>query len=133
MTAIHGRLTVVKVATKDISPYCKTSTLELTPDVHDTSGYGLTNKTKAGGLIDGKFTAGGTYDNTVSVGPGNALRPLIGTTVAVIRQLEGTAVTKPQDAFNAVVGKYTETSPCDDMVSWSCDFEITGVVNTAVQ
>lgn len=133
MTAVHGRNTVVKVATKDISPYCKTSTLELTPDVHDTSGYGLTNKTKAGGLIDGKFTAGGTYDNTASVGPGIVLRPLVGTTAAIIRQLEGTLTGKPQDAFNAVVGKYTETAPCDDMVSWSCDFEISGTINTTVQ
>jgi hypothetical protein len=133
MAYVHGRLTVVKVATKDISPYCKTSTLEITPDVHETTGYGVANKTKAGGLIDGKFSVSGTYDNTASLGPGNSIRPLVGTTAAIIRQMEGTGTGKPQDAFNAVVGKYVETDPVDDMVTWSCDFEITGAVNTTPQ
>jgi hypothetical protein len=130
---VHGKNTVVKVATKDISPYCKTSTLEQTADVHDTTGYGATAHTKAGGLLDGKFTVSGSYDNTVSVGPRNALQSLIGTSVAVIRQPEGTAVTKPQDSFTAVMSKYTETSPVDDMVTWSAEFEVSGVVNTTVQ
>lgn len=133
MAFVHGKTTVLKVATKDISPYTKTSSLEQSADVHDTSGYGTTAHTKAGGLLDGKFTCGGTYDNTASTGPRNALQSLIGTTVAVIRQPEGTLVTKPQDSFSAVLSKYTETSPVDDMVTWSAEFEISGAVNSAVQ
>lgn len=132
MAKVHGRLTVVKVATKDISPYCKTSSLEINPDIHDTTGYGASAKTKEGGLLDGKFTVSGSYDNTVLVGPRIVLLSLVGTTAAIVRQLEGAGTGKPQDAFNAVVGKYVETSPVDDMVTWSCDFEITGpVVSTA--
>lgn len=133
MAFVHGRNTVVKVATKDISPYCKSSTLEITPDIHETTGYGSANKTKQGGLIDGKFSVSGTYDNTASTGPGASIRPLIGTTAAIIRQMEGTGTGKPQDAFSAVVGKYVETDPVDDMVTWSCDFEITGAVNVTAQ
>lgn len=133
MTAVHGRNTVITVATKDISPYTKTSSLELNPDVHDTSGYGITNKTKAGGLIDGKFSMSGTYDNTASTGPGYALKPIVGTTVAVVRKIEGTGTGKPQETFNAVVGKYVETSPVDDMVTWSQDFEISGSITTITQ
>lgn len=135
MATAHGRNTVVKVNAKDISPYCKTSTLELTAEVHDTTGYGASAHTKAAGLVDGSFTVSGTYDNTASVGPRNALLPLLGQTalVPVIRQLEGAGTGKPQDSFSAVLKKYTETNPVDDMVTWSADFEISGVNTTTVQ
>lgn len=101
-------------------------------DFHDTTGYTPTvpNRRKAGGLLDGKFTMSGIYDNTVSVGPRNALLSLVGTTVAVIRNLEGVGTGKPNDAFNAVLTKYVETNPVDDMVTWSADMEIDGAVTT---
>lgn len=133
MTTSHGRLTVVKVAAKDISPYCQTSTFEVNPDVHDKTGYGAVWAGNVGGILRGTFSVSGFYDNTVTVGPRIVLLPLWGTTAAIIRQLEGTAVTKPQDSFSAVVGKYTETNPVDDIVRWSCDFTIDGLVNSAVQ
>ncbi|MEU5721573.1 hypothetical protein ABZ783_07100 [Micromonospora sp. NPDC047738] len=133
MAEVHGKKTVIKVATKDISPYCKTSSYEGSADVHDITGYGKDAKVKAGGLIDGKFTCGGTYDNTASTGPRAALKPLLGTTVAVIRMPEGTGTGKPQDAFSAVLSKYVETAPVDDMVSWSAEFEISDVVTTTTQ
>jgi len=126
----HGRLTKVTVATKDISPYIKTSSYEMGADVHDTTGYGSTNKRKAGGLLEGKFTMSGTYDNTASTGPRNALHGLVGTTVAVVRNPEGTGTGKPNDAFSAVLTKYVETNPVDDMVTWSADLEIDGAVTT---
>jgi hypothetical protein len=133
MAAMHGRFTKVTVATKDISPYCKTSSYEMGADFHDTTGYGATNKRKSGGLKDGKFTCSGTYDNTVSVGPRNALHGQEGNTLAIVRNVEGTGTGKPNDAFSAVLTKYVETNPVDDMVTWSADFEIDGpVVTTAL-
>jgi hypothetical protein len=126
----HGRLTKITVATKDISPYCKTSNYEMAADVHDTSGYGATNKRKAGGLKDGKFTCGGTYDNTALVGPRIVLHGQEGNTLAIVRNVEGTGTGKPNDAFNAVLAKYNESNPVDDMVTWSADFEIDGPVTT---
>ncbi len=133
MSTVHGRNTVITVATKDISAWCKSSTLEITPDIHDNTGYGATAKTKNGGLLDNKFSCSGTYDNTASTGPGTALRPLAGTTVVVTRKLEGTGTGKPLDTFNAVVGKYVETSPVDDNVSWTCDFEVSGPITPSTQ
>lgn len=133
MAFVHGKTTVVKVATKDISAYCKTSSLELSADVHDTTGYGATAHTKMGGLLDGSFTVSGTYDNTAVTGPRAVLLPLIGATSAVIRQPEGTGTGKPQDAFNAVLKKYTETNPVDDMVTWSAEFEVSGANVTTAQ
>ena len=130
MAFVHGKTTKITVATKDISPYTKTSSFEVDGDVHDTTGYGATAHTKSGGLLDGKFTCGGTYDNTASTGPRNALLPLVGTQVAVVRNPEGTGTGKPNDAFSAVLTKYVETNPVDDMVSWSAEMEISGVVTT---
>ena len=133
MGFVHGKATKITVATKDISPYCKTSSYEGSADVHETTGYGKNAKTKAGGLLDGKFTCGGTYDNTASTGPRNALKPLLGTTVAVTRLPEGTGTGLPQDAFSAVMSKYVETNPVDDMITWSAEFEISDVVTTTTQ
>ena len=133
MSTVHGKLTVITVATKDISPYCKTSSYEGSADVHDTTGYGKDAHVKDGGLLDGKFTCGGTYDNTALVGPRNALKPLLGTKVAVVRKPEGTGTGKPQDSFQAVLSKYVETNPVDDMVSWSAEFEISDVITTTTQ
>jgi hypothetical protein len=130
MAFVHGRLTKLLIATKDISPYTKTSSFEKSSDVHDTTGYGATDHTKSPGLGDGKFTAGGTYDNTVSVGPRNAMLALVATTVAVVRNPEGTGTGKPNDAFSMVLTKYTETNPVDDMVTWAIEGEISGAVVT---
>lgn len=133
MATSHGRLTKITIATKDVSPFCKTSTYEMGADVHDTTGYSATNKRKAGGLKDGKFTCGGTYDNTVLVGPRIVLHGNEGTTMAIVRNVEGIGAGKPNDAFSAVLAKYTESNPVDDMVTWSADFEIDGpVVTTAL-
>lgn len=132
MAFVHGMNTKITVATKDISPYTKTSSFEESADFHDTTGYSPTGqaRTKAGGLIDGKFTMSGTYDNTASVGPRNALKSLIGTSVAVVRNPEGTGTGKPNDAFSGILTKYTETNPVDDMVTWSAEIEISGAVTT---
>src|SRR5882724_4829259 len=123
MAFVHGKTTLLTVATKNISPYTKTSSFEKSADVHDTTGYGATDHTKSGGLGDGKFTCGGTYDNTASTGPRNALLALVGTTVACVRNPEGVGTGKPNDAFSGVLSKYTETNPVDDMVTWAAEID----------
>lgn len=133
MTTVHGKVTVLTVATKDISPYCKTSTLERGAGVHNTTGYGVDDELNAGGLRNGKFTVSGVYDNTVSVGPRNALNSLVGTVCAIIRKVEGTGTGRPLDTFSAVLEKYVETSPHDDMVTWSADFTVSGPVVATTQ
>jgi hypothetical protein len=130
---IHGSKTVLKVATKDLSIYTKTSTLEQTADIHDTTGYTATAHTKQGGLLDGTFTCSGTYDSTAVNGPRAVLQPLLGTTAAILRQPEGAGTGKPQDAFSAVLKKYVETAPVDDMATWTAEWEITGANVTSPQ
>jgi hypothetical protein len=133
MTTSHGKSTVVTVATKDISPFCKQSDYERTADSHDTTGYGLDDRTKAGGLRDAKFTASGTYDNTALVGPRIVLHAALGTVQAIVRKVEGTGTGKPQDTFNGVLTKYVESNPVDDMVKWSAEWEISGPIVTIAQ
>jgi hypothetical protein len=130
MPKSHGRLAKVVVATKDISPYTSAGTLTTAADVHDTTGYGETAHRKGGGLLDNKYVCSGKYDNTVSVGPKLALQPLIGTTVAVVLNVEGLGSGKPNDAFNAVLTKFELGMPVDDYVGWVAEFEIDGTVIT---
>lgn len=133
MALIHGKNTVVKVATADLSQYTDSSELNRTADNHDVTTYGATGHTYFGGLTDGKFNMSGTYDSTASTGPRAKLQPLLGTTVAVIRQPEGTGTGKPQDSFSAVITSYVETNPVADMIKWSCEMAVSGAVNSTAQ
>jgi hypothetical protein len=133
MAKSHGKLTVVIAAGNNISPYCKTSNMDRTAKTHDTTGYGVDDEDYELGLKGGKFTMGGTYDNTVTVGPRNALLSLVGTKIAMVRRVEGTGVGKPQDAFNMTLDKYSESNPVDDMVTWSAEGTIAGGITTTTQ
>jgi hypothetical protein len=130
---IHGKNTVIKFATKDVSQYTNASELDRTADVHDTTGYGLNDHTNQGGLLAGTGSAEGTYDNTAVTGPRAALMPLLGTTVALVRQPEGAGAGKPQDACSVVMSGYNESAPVADMVKWKVTFTVTGAVNTNPQ
>jgi hypothetical protein len=132
-TFTHGRLTVLKVATKDISGATKTSTFSGSADIHDVTGYGAAAHRKYGGLKDGKFTCGGTYDLQATTGTPTVLEGQEGSSFAIIRQVAGTATGKPQESFTGVLAKFDVTSPVDDMVTWSAEFEVDDVVNRTVQ
>jgi hypothetical protein len=133
VTTSHGKYTVVLVASNNVSPFVKNSSLEKSAKTHDITGYGVDDELYAGGLRGHTFTMSGVYDNTVTTGPRNLLNGQVGNTLAVIRRVEGTGTGKPQDAFNAILEKYVETNPHDDMVTWSADFKVTGPVTPTVQ
>lgn len=133
MAFIHGKNTVVKVATKDLSAYTDTSELPRTADSHDVTTYGNVAHRKAGGLFDGTFTMSGTYDGSAVNGPRAVLEPLLGTVAAVIRQPEGAGTGKAQDLFNALLTGFTETNAVADMVKWAATFEIDGDVDSTPQ
>jgi len=133
MARSHGKETVIKLASNDISAYCTTSELNRTADHHDSTGYGLDARTYVGGLLDGTFTCGGHYDTTAMTGPRAVIEPLLGTTVSVTRQPEGTGSSLPQDVFNLVVNSYVETNPFDGLVSWTMAGQVSGDVNSTAQ
>lgn len=133
MAKAHGRETVITVSASDISPFCKNSSLEKNAKTHDVTGYGVDDELYAGGLRSHKFTVSGLYDNTVSTGPRLVLAGEVGNLLPVVRQIEGVGAGKPQDSFDAILEKYVETSPHDDMVTWSADFQVSGPVDDAPQ
>lgn len=132
-TPTHGKLTVLKISTNDISSATKTSNFSGSADVHDTSGYGVTARTKAGGVKDGKFTANGSYDIGATTGTPTLLEGQEGVTMSITRQVAGTGTTKPQEVFSAVLSKFDVSAPFDDMVTWSAEWEVSGVVNRTAQ
>ncbi len=133
MAFIHGKNTVITVATKDISQYTSSSELTRGADTHDVTGYGKDAHVLAGGLLKSELTCEGTYDNTAVTGPRAALQPLVGTLVAVVRKPEGTGTGKPSEAFSGILEEYTESSPVADMVKWSAKLTISDVITTTVQ
>lgn len=131
---VHGKNTVVKVSTNDLSTYTTTSEFEQTGDSHDVTVYGAGGHVYAAGLTDGKFTMEGVYDTTATTGPRAVLKPLIGAAaVTVVRQPEGAGTGKAQDSFSGLCTSYKESSPVADMVKWSAEFRISGDVDSTAQ
>jgi hypothetical protein len=131
----HGKDTVVKVNSVDLSQYTNESELPRGTDTHDTTHYGDDAHEFDAGLNTATFTMGGTYDSTASTGPRAALLIVyaLNAAVPVIRQPEGTGSGKPQDSFNAILTNYTESNPVADMIKWKADFQVTGDINAAAQ
>ena len=135
MAFIHGKDTFVSVDGDDLSAFTNTSEFTQTADSHDVTTYGKDGHVYQGGLTDGTFTMGGTYDSTASTGPRAVLNAILqaATAVTVIRQPEGTGSSLPQDSFSGLLTSYVETSPVADMVAWTAEFQISGDVNSAAQ
>lgn len=135
MTFIHGKNTEVSVNSVDLSQYTSESEINRGTDTHDVSAYGNDAHAFGAGLNTGTFTMGGTYDNTASTGPRDALLAVyaLNAPVPVLRLPEGDGMGKPQDAFDAILTSYVETNPVADMVKWRADFQITGDIDTGDQ
>lgn len=133
MAFVHGKDTVIKLGADDLSEFTTTSELNRTADTHDVTTYGKGSHVYAGGLKDGKATMSGVYDNAAATGPRAVIEPLLGTTVVLTRQTEGPGAGKPQDVVDVVVNTYVETNPVADMVTWSCEMQLSDDVNTQAQ
>lgn len=128
----HGKDTVIKLNASDLSAFTSQSEITRSSDSHDVTTYGKQAHNFEGGLKSGTASMGGTYD-TVATGPRAVILPLLGTKVTLIRQPEGTGAGKPQDSVQVLVTNYVETNPVADMISWSCEMQLSDVVNTAAQ
>ncbi|MFC0628543.1 hypothetical protein [Kribbella deserti] len=133
MAFVHGKNTVITLDGDDLSAYVNTSELGRTADSHDVTTYGKNSHVYVGGLLDGKATMGGVYDNTAAVSPRAVIEPLIGSTVPLVREPEGTGAGKPRDTVSVVVVGYVETAPVADMVTWSCEMQCSDDIASSVQ
>jgi len=133
MAFVHGKSTFVSLDGDNLSTFTNTSELAQEADSHDVTCYGKNSHVFAGGLKGGKATMGGTYDNTAVTGPRAVIKPLIGTVVELIRQPEGVGAGKPQDMVDVLVTSYVETNPVADMVTWSCEMQLSDDVDSTAQ
>lgn len=133
MAFVHGKNAVVKVGTNDVSAFTNSVDFEQSADTHDTTTFGQTGHTYAGGLTDGKVSLKGLYDSTASTGPRDAIQAILGTNVAFNYQPEGTGTGKPDTTGNVVVNSYKESAPVADMVTWEAELTISGAVTTSDQ
>lgn len=126
MAKVHGKNLVITIGTKNVSAFSNSVEWGREADTHDTTGFGANAKEYSGGLLDGTISVSGTYDNTASTGPSNALEPLLGTTVVVIYQPEGIGTGRPTKTVSAVLNSFSETAPVADMISWTCELQMSG-------
>lgn len=131
----HGKNTVFKVDSADISAYTSESEIDRGTDTHDTSAYGVDAHTYNPGLNTATATASGTYDSTASTGPRAKMLSVYAgnAAVTVIRQPEGTGMGLPQDSFSAILTSYVETAPVADMIKWKANFQISGDIDATAQ
>lgn len=133
MAFVHGRKAYVSLGGDDLSPYTNASEFSLSADSHDVTCYGDDAHVFAGGLLNGTASMSGVYDSSNSAGPRAVIKPLLGTVVELIRRPEGTGSGLPQDAVDVLVTGYSESAPVADMVTWSCDMQLSGEITTTTQ
>jgi hypothetical protein len=134
MALSHGRKTFISLNGVDLSTFVTTSSIEKTADKTDVTTYGNDNHIYATGLKDGTCAMSGVYDTTAG-GPRATIQTVMaaGAAVTLVRRPDGTGVGKAQDSVSVIVEKYNESSPVADYVTWSCDMQMSGAVNTAPQ
>jgi hypothetical protein len=133
MAQVHGKNGAVMVDDNDCSAFCNKVEFEQKADDHDTTTFGATGHTYAGGLTDGSVKLSGIYDNTALTGPRAAIKSVLGTVVPFKYRPEGVGTGKPESSCNVLVTSYSESVPVDDMITWEAEFSISGAVTDGVQ
>lgn len=132
MAFIHGKDTYISIAGTDISTFTNSSDFERVSDEHDVTTYGQDSHVFAGGLLSGKHSIGGVYDDGAT-GPAAIIEPLVGTIAAIVFRPEGVGGGKPSKSFNVLVKSYKESSPVADMVMWTAELTLSGDVTKVDQ
>ncbi len=132
MPVFHGRLAYFKLGTTDLSSQMDNISFDHTADVHDTTTYGKTYRTKAGGLKAGSFSIGGLYDSTTTTGVDAVVPAMIGTTVTFEYGPEGSVAGKPKYSGSVVVESYNHSTPVGDVIRWEASLQTTDTVTKGV-
>lgn len=133
MSFQHGKDTVVTLDSKDLSAYTTNSAITSEVDSHDVTTYGDEAHDYQGGLDNGSASLEGIYDNTATTGPRPVITGVLGSKVTFVRQPEGAGSGKPQDSVTVLVTNYVETAPVADMIAWSCEMQLSSVVDRTAQ
>lgn len=133
----HGKTTHVELGGVDISEHTNNTEWPRTGDSHDVTTYKAddidTAKEYIGGLTDATVTISGVYDTDATTGPGHVIEPLVGTLTEFIYQVEGVGTGKPTRTMTVLVTQYAETAPVADIVTWTADLQVSGMITTTTQ
>lgn len=134
----HGRHAQLTVNGVDLSAYCDSIELSISPETADVTAFGATWRNHIPGLIGATLSASGSYDPTATSGPADAIFAAITAQlsagyVAVVDKPGGTASGQRTNSFNAIVSGYTESSSVDDKVTFGFELTVTGAVTPVTQ
>lgn len=124
MGFVHGKGTQVTLAAADLSAFTNNVAFNRSADSYDTTTFGKSSHTYAGGLKDGTATLTGIYDDGAT-GPQAIIEPILGTVVTLIYKPEGTGTGRPTKTVSVLVTAYEETAPVADMIAWSASLQLT--------
>lgn len=120
MARKHSKHTVIIIDGNDVSTFCNDSNCEQSGGTEDNTTYGKNAQVFDPTLLNGAFGCSGKYDDSAT-GPRAVLKPLVNTKVNVKYRPEGTGSGLPQDSFDAVITKYTETAPTNGYRLWALE------------
>lgn len=132
MPEAHGKETYVSLAATDISTFTDSTVFNQGADEHDSTCYGAGGHEFTGGLKTGTVTIGGKYV-TGPTGPAAVIEPLLGTKVTFVYRAEGTGSGLPQKSATVLVKAYNQSAPVADIVRWTAELTVSGVVATSTQ
>jgi len=139
MAFLHGKTSKFQMddsggVLRDLSVYCDEVSLSRSIETAETTTFGVTGsaKTYLTGLVDatvsikGKFDAGGaTFVDAVIAG-------VLGQTATVSWEYQASnaspSATNPRYNGEGIVTSYEVSSPVGDVVSFSAEIQVTGVV-----
>lgn len=128
----HGKDAYVSLNAVNLSAFCNNTDLGREADEHDVTTYGKSAHVYSGGLLDGSVTIAGVYDDGAS-SPEAVIEPLLGTVVAFVYRPEGTGSGKPERSGQVLVKNYEETTPVADMITWSCELQLSDTLTKSTQ
>lgn len=130
-----GRYAQLSVNSVDLSAYCDSIELSVTPGTTETTTFGSTWQSHIATLIGATLTASGFYDPTTTTGPQDALWAVITglAPVACVHKPGGTASGQRTNSFNALISDYSEQSDVGEKVAFSFSLLVTGAVTPTTQ
>lgn len=133
----HGKGAVFMLGSDDLSAFLDSIEWSRTRETGETTTYGSTSdaKTYVAGLRDASFSITGKYDSTATTGPAAVLNAALVSDTATVAKIrdEGTGSTLPEIEVSCFCTGYTESVPVGDVITFSADFQCTGVVDLTAQ
>lgn len=132
MAEVHGSETVLLLDTEDISEFSDKSDGKYTGDEHDSTCYGAEGHEYATGLKKHGYSIGGKYINGAT-GTHTYVKAKVGTKVAFVKRPEGTGTGLPEETSTVHIKEYNESSPVADIVRWTAELTVSGIVTFSTQ